>query len=194
MSRLTMNDVTLMLTQLEERFSGKYESQLQAHMDLVHRQTKQHDSMFHEVWRKICDLVDDLSNGLATVESCRDEEEKTVAYLSSQMCELHECADSTFGDLAKRLENLEVVRRRAETTLASLLPLIAKNHSLQQEVTRLREVSHRSHGCDLSCSCRSSISSVRREVSEVKVDITRLFALWRQCIVRMIVTRHARVE
>ena len=47
-SRLPMNDVTLMMTQLEERVSRKYESQLQAHMDLVHHQTKQHDSMFHE--------------------------------------------------------------------------------------------------------------------------------------------------
>ena len=92
------------------------------------------------------------------------------------MCELHECVDFTFGDLAKRLENLEVACRRAETTLASLLPFIVKIHSLQQEVTRRGEVSHHSHGCDLSCSCRSSISSVRREVSEVKLDITWLFA------------------
>ena len=30
-SPLTMNDVTLMMTQLEERVSRKYESQLQAH-------------------------------------------------------------------------------------------------------------------------------------------------------------------
>ena len=139
-SRLLMNDVTLMMTQLEERVSRKYESQLQAHMDLVHRQTKQHDSMFHEFRQKICDVVDDLSNRLPNVEWSRDEEKKTVASLSSQMCELHECVDSTIDDLAKRLDNLEVAGRRAETTLASSLPLIAKIHSLPHGVTRLREV------------------------------------------------------
>ena len=132
--------------------------------------------MFHEFRQKICDVVDRLSNRLPIVESCRDEEKKTVPSLSSQMCDLHECVDSTFGDLAKRLENLEVAGCRAETTLESLLPLIAKIHSLQQEVTCLCEESHHSHGCDLSCSCRSSISLVRREVSEVKLDITKLFA------------------
>ena len=100
----------------------------------------------------------------------------TVASLSSQMCQLHEQVDSTFGNLAKRLENLEMAGCRAEITLASPLPLVAKIHSLQQEVTRLREVSHHSHGCDLSCSCPLSIASVQREVSEVKLDITRLFA------------------
>ena len=176
LSCLAMNDVTLMMTQLEERVSSKYESQLQAHMDLVHRHTKQHDSMSHEFRHKICDVVDELSNGLPIVEGCSNEGKKTVASLCSQMCEVHECVDSTFGDLAKRLESLKVAGHRAETTLASLLALIAKVHSLEQQVTRLREVSHHSHGCDLSCSCRSSISSVRREVSEVKLDITQLFA------------------
>ena len=136
-SRLVTNDGTLMVTQLEEQFPRKYESQLQAHMDLVHRKTKQHDSIFNEFRQKICDVVDDLSNRLPIVESCRDEEEKTVASLSSQMYELHEGVDSTFGDLAKRLEDLEVAGRCAETTPASLLPFIAKIHSLQQEVTRL---------------------------------------------------------
>ena len=72
-SRLTMNDVTLMMTQLEERVSRKYESQLQAHMDLVHRQNKQHDLMFYRFRQKICDVVDDLSNRLPIVESARDE-------------------------------------------------------------------------------------------------------------------------
>ena len=51
-SRLTMNEVTLMMTHFEEPVSRKNESQLQAHMDLVHRQTEQHDSMIHEFRQK----------------------------------------------------------------------------------------------------------------------------------------------
>ena len=124
----------------------------------------------YAMWLMTCPI------GFRLLRFVRMKRKKTVASLSAQMCELHECVDSTFGDLAKRLEILEVAGRRAETTLASLLPLIAKIHTPQQEVTRLSEVSHHSHGCDLSCSCRLSISLVRREVSEVKLDITQLFA------------------
>ena len=46
--------------------------------------------MFHEFRQTICDVVDDLSHWLPIVESCRDEEKKTVASLFSQMCELHD--------------------------------------------------------------------------------------------------------
>ena len=38
-----MNDVTLIVTKVKERVNRKSESQLQAHMYCVHRQTKQHD-------------------------------------------------------------------------------------------------------------------------------------------------------
>ena len=132
--------------------------------------------MFHGFRQKKCDVVDHLSNRLPIFESATDEDKKTVASLSSQMCKLHERVHSTFGDWTKRLENLEMASHRTETTLATLLPLVAKIHSLQQEVTRICEVSHHSNGCDLSCSCRLSASSVQCEVSEVKLDITRLFA------------------
>ena len=171
-SGLTMNDVTVVRAPLKERVSQKYESQLQAHMDLVHRRRKQHDLMFHGFRQKICGVADDLSNQLLIVGSARDEEKKTVASLSSQMCKLRERVDSVFGDRRNRLENLEMAGARIKTTIAFLLPLVAFFHSLQQEVTRLRKVSHHCTGGDLSCSCRLSISPVQGEVSEVDLDIT----------------------
>ena len=62
--------------------------------------------------------------------------------------------------------------RRAETALATLLPLLPEILSFQREVANLPESMHANHDCDLSCSCRASIASLQHAVDRVRADRT----------------------
>ena len=78
--------------------------------------------------------------------------------------------ESPVHDSVKRFESVGASVRRAETALATLLPLLPKFQSFQREVANLRESVHANHDCDLSCSCRASIASLQREVDRVGAD------------------------
>ena len=117
-------------------------------------------------------MVEQWALRFSKLESGWDETRITIKFLSSRVRTLCMHVESPVHDSVKRFGSVEASVRRAETALATLLPLLPKFQSFQREVANLRESMHANHDSDLSCSCRASIASLQREVDRVSADRT----------------------
>ena len=169
-SPLTMETVTLMIQQVEDRVTRKYDAQI-ASMEFECREFK----------RTVNENYGGLLHRFSLLESSMGEAKRERASLSSKVEHISQRMDLCFDDLTSishevanghamrsQLQEVSSSLAHVERAVASLLPLLPKSQSLQNDLARVHSVMAKSHDCDASCSCRALISNLQDNIDEIK--------------------------